>query len=551
MVLLIFTNVVSCLQPQPSPLRPDTQTDNENDIEFAPSFTLFHQSFDMNLENLLGPNTSFGLGPMKSLSFGLGGIGGSIDYSDPRTSPISIHRTASRVDKDKKENVQVLRASPSNDFGNVLRAASSNGSERKNGVMVLGDSVRVSSPSALEKKRSRSPAAARGKNIVLDGNARNLPFRLKNDVVAKENEKKEDKLDILEPPQKKTKAVKLSEMDLALFKIIENHQSAFGAFTFLLPGAKTVLSKKLDNTQHEIARRRINSALCAFGGSALPKQVRDKKTASQKKYEQMLPDRYYEDDNRLSWEVEEDSPVEISDEEVSAASKDKISSCDSTDYSAMSLQRNMGVMVYPALNAFVAAEPGVITPALSEMNNFFNDKKSPECTPAKGATTDTLPPASKPNSNLPMVSPDCVKLGSDKNSSINHAGGAAMSSQQLKGQSTTKKELKVPDHLFIKAQDLTPEQFKVVTEKKHESYVYPSLPVPYAQRKRMSNAVFAMSKSIPGLTDECAAVLSEARKKDAWDFAVAELMTQVVVLTHCEESDWKLDGLSKYLLSLG
>jgi hypothetical protein len=109
----------------------------------------------------------------------------------------------------------------------------------------------------------------------------------------------------------------------------------------------------------------------------------------------------------------------------------------------------------------------------------------------------------------------------------------------------------VPDHLFIDTQDLAPEQYRVISGKKHESYEYPSLPVPYAQRKRMSNAVFAMSKSIPGLTDECAAVLSEARKKDAWDFAVAELMTQVVVLTHCDENDWELDGLRKYLLTLG
>ncbi|KAL7510794.1 hypothetical protein ACHAXN_007684 [Cyclotella atomus] len=537
-------------EPQPSPLRPDK---SENDIEFAPSFALFNQSFDMNLESLLGPNASFGLGPMKSLSFGLGGLGGSIDYCDPRISPVNIHRVASRVngEKDKKENVQVLRASPSNSFGNVLRAASSNGSERKKGVMVLGDSVRVASPSALEKKRSRSPE----KNTVLDGNARNLPFRLKDDV----QEKESDDLDILEPPKKKkaTTHTKSFKMDLSFFKIIENHQSAFGAFTFLLPGARTVLSKKLDQSQSEMARRRINSALCAFGGLALPKQVRGKKSATQQKYEQMLPERYYEDDNRLSWEVEEDPPVEISEDEASTtAPKGKLSTCDSADFSAMSLQRNMGIMVYPALNAYVAAEPGVITPALVEMNNFVNSgKKSPECTPAKGDIT-TLPPVTT-NAKLPMVSPDCVKLGSDsstpddKNTSVNHSGGVAMSLQQSKGQSISKTEMTVPDHLFIDAQELAPEQYRVISDKKHESYEYPSLPVPYAQRKRMSNAVFAMSKSIPGLTDECAAVLSEARKKDAWDFAVAELMTQVVVLTHCEENDWELDGLSKYLLTLG
>jgi hypothetical protein len=82
-------------------------------------------------------------------------------------------------------------------------------------------------------------------------------------------------------------------------------------------------------------------------------------------------------------------------------------------------------------------------------------------------------------------------------------------------------------------------------------YLYPALPLPYGQRKRISNAMFAMSKSIPGLTDECASVLGDARREDAWDFAVAQLMTQVIVVTHCSVEDRRLDGLSKYLLTLG
>ena len=471
----------------------------------------------MNLENLLGPNASFGLGPMKSLSFGLGGgFGGSIDYAEA-PSPISIRRTS-----DKKEE----------------------------GVMILGDSVRVASPSALEKKRDREE-----KNIVLDGNARNLPFRLRDDEEKKMGDD-DGPLDVLVPPPSKKKKVMKhfsSSMDLASFKVIEAHSSVFRAFTYLLPGAKMALSKKGDNSApEEIARRRINSALCAFGGSALQK-TSSKKTAFQRQYEQMLPDRYYEDNNRLSWEVEEDPPVEISDEENSITSKNKLSLSDSTDYSALSLQRNMGVMIYPAINAFVAAEPGIITPALSEMNNFVSGK-SPECTPAKGATM-TLPPVTKSHKKLPMVSPDNVKFGPEssdqKNASANLAGGAWISNRNAKTHSISKKEMTVPDHLFIETQNLEPEQYRVVTDKSQQSYEYPSLPVPYEQRKRMSNAIFAMSKTIPGLTDECAAVLSEGRKQDAWDFMVAELMTQVVVLTQCSENDEKLDGLSQYLLTLG
>ncbi|KAL7490162.1 hypothetical protein ACHAW6_015895 [Cyclotella cf. meneghiniana] len=554
-------------EPQPSPLRPSP---DENDIQFAPSFTLFNQSFDMNLETLLGPNASFGLGPMKSLSFGLG-LGGSIDYSDNlRASPMGIHRAGSKADKSEKEedgqNVQVLRASPSNSFGNVLRAANSGGADgTKKGVMILGDSVRVASPSAIDKKRTRSPSP-KDTNIVLDGNARKLPFRLKDSNPSSDERAENSKVDAVGPPTKRLKMrSKSSRVDSGVLKILENHQSIFAAFSFLLPGAKAVLTKS-SNTHPdvEIARRRVNSALCAFGGSALPrKPFHHEKSASRQKYEELLPERYYEDDNRLSWEVEEDPPVEVSDEEDEDHSAESnrgksMLACDSMDgsFNVMSLQRNMGVMVYPAINAFMAAEPGVITPALSEMNNFVSGKKSPECTPGKG---QMQLPVSNPKSALPLVSPDSVKLGPDsqsgpenKNFSVNYAGGAWMSSRRSQGQTISKNGEAVPDQLFIETQELVSEQYRTIIEKKtSRSYDYPSLPVPYAQRKRMSNAVFALSKNIPGLTDECAVVLSEARKKDAWDFAVAELMTQVIVLTHCDEGDSRLEGLSKYLLTLG
>ena len=82
-------------------------------------------------------------------------------------------------------------------------------------------------------------------------------------------------------------------------------------------------------------------------------------------------------------------------------------------------------------------------------------------------------------------------------------------------------------------------------------YVYRALPLPYSQRKNISNAMFAMSKSLPGLTDECAHVLGEARRRDVWDFAVAELMVQVVLLTRCGVDDDRLDGLRSWLLGVG
>ena len=68
----------------------------------------------------------------------------------------------------------------------------------------------------------------------------------------------------------------------------------------------------------------------------------------------------------------------------------------------------------------------------------------------------------------------------------------------------------------------------------------------------MSDALFSLSKMVPKLTDECALVLTEARKKDRWDLAVAELMAQVICVIYCSpSSDYRLDGVRNYLLSMG
>lgn len=111
------------------------------------------------------------------------------------------------------------------------------------------------------------------------------------------------------------------------------------------------------------------------------------------------------------------------------------------------------------------------------------------------------------------------------------------------------------DLLFVETADLMPEQFRSVTAPKKgrqlDNYTYPALPLPYAQRKRLSDNLFSLSKEVPQLTDECAVVLREAREKDMWDLAVAELMTQVVVVIHCREGDSRFEGLRHYLLTLG
>ena len=114
------------------------------------------------------------------------------------------------------------------------------------------------------------------------------------------------------------------------------------------------------------------------------------------------------------------------------------------------------------------------------------------------------------------------------------------------------------DLLFVEEMELNPEQFRTVTpsklvddEENTAAFTYPALPLPYAQRKRLSDNLFSLSKEIPQLTDECASVLREARERDLWDLAVAELMTQVVVVVHCHDNDMQFEGLQRYLLTLG
>ena len=111
------------------------------------------------------------------------------------------------------------------------------------------------------------------------------------------------------------------------------------------------------------------------------------------------------------------------------------------------------------------------------------------------------------------------------------------------------------DLLFVEAMELKPEQFRVVTPSKltksPDAYNYPALPLPYAQRKRLSDNLCSLSNEVPMLVEECAQVLREARERDMWDLAVAELMTQVVVIIHCSDGDSRFEGLRQYLLTLG
>ena len=326
------------------------------------------------------------------------------------------------------------------------------------------------------------------------------------------------------------------------------------------------------------------------------------------KYEDALPSRYYENESRLSWEFEENPPVETlpddeaateNEEEGQSKNKEKqdqgnddktatsdddqyyISVDDNDEGSAdkdgnspakmryrcklcgqpkqnhtcpfqQALARSIGTMVYPAVNAFTADEPGTIAAPLSEMNNFVDvQKDGSETSPMRPSPDRSRTISSGPMTPSAQVTPETMRSSSrqSRSSSGRHGSRKRMYSH-FKGSSSDHGDL-----LFVEAMELKPEQFRIVSQlksrKTSEGYMYPALPLPYAQRKRLSDNLFSLSNDVPKLTDECAQVLRDAREKDMWDLAVAELMTQVIVIIHCNERDYRFEGLRQYLLTLG
>lgn len=396
-----------------------------------------------------------------------------------------------------------------------------------------------------------------------------------------------------------------------------------------------------------MARRRVESSVCAFGGNlrrgreALQAQSNreaifrgkggsdDKNAAAvtpsstdasggtnsqlarrRAKYENELSSRYYENESRLSWEFEENPPVEIplkdetdieatdgghtsvktehtplKDEKGSSeddlyclsvnddgdgASSEKGSSspqakmryrcklCGQPKQNhrcpyQQALARSIGAMVYPAVNAFTADEPGTIAAPLSEMNNFIDIQKDGEPSPLRPSPERMrhIPSMSTtPILSSAQVTPETMRSSSRQPRSSNRHGNKKRMYSHMKDGSTDHGDL-----LFVIAMELKPEQFRIVSQSKSrklsDAYIYPALPLPYEQRKRLSDNLFSLSNEVPNLTDECAQVLREAREKDLWDLAVAELMTQVIVIIHCSDRDYRFEGLRQYLLTLG
>mmetsp|Transcript_6017 Transcript_6017/g.10522 ORF Transcript_6017/g.10522 Transcript_6017/m.10522 type:complete len:301 (-) Transcript_6017:137-1039(-) len=189
-----------------------------------------------------------------------------------------------------------------------------------------------------------------------------------------------------------------------------------------------------------------------------------------------------------------------------------------------SMQRSIGVMVYPAVNAFSSKEPGDCAAPLSDMNNFvsYESDEQVEVTESPKAVTPVVPASPKAR----KLSPESTDK--ERANQPNLSGGRS----------------------FVDSITVRPEQFRAVTPLKG-LYRYMSIPLTFTERKRLSDTLFVMSQQVPAMVEEVSTLLHNAREAQEWDLAVAEILTQVVVALHCDEEDKQLDGLQQYLLNHG
>lgn len=313
--------------------------------------------------------------------------------------------------------------------------------------------------------------------------------------------------------------------------------------------------------------------------------------ARREAYEKTLRQQYFEHGDRLSWDVQANLPLTLDggdetfdDGDAFRRSENRCKKCNRIKegghvcpYSS-TLQRSIGVMVYPSANAHVADEPGMLATALCEMNNFIAIKSgsfengvsvSREKTPVIFSDGTIELPSAKivansdacsyvdvsPFRKRTLLAPATIfckpidDRRSDEEEGREDKQAEGVVSQQSGGE----------DLLFQPKMEITLDQYRAVTptddnaiNNESRDFIYPQVPLTFTQRKSMSDALFSLCNKVPKLTDECAMVLTEARKRDEWDLAVAELMTQVICVLQCSPlKDYKLEGLRRYLLTLG
>jgi len=218
-----------------------------------------------------------------------------------------------------------------------------------------------------------------------------------------------------------------------------------------------------------------------------------------------------------------------------------------------SLQRSIGIMVHPAVNAYTAREPGDLTKSLSEMNNFVSFESTENLPKSFPSSSYVTPETNKARDEIhsspsSLTTVDSIMEGGEKEEQ-------GMNTTPFSNRTKSKRRDKKP---FVKTLTLRQEHYRAVTPMASEDhngseccYQYPHVPLTFRERKRLSDTLFFLSKEIPDMTVPVASLLRTARDRNEWDLCVSELLTQIVVGLYCREGDHRLDGLQDYLLRLG
>ncbi len=354
--------------------------------------------------------------------------------------------------------------------------------------------------------------------------------------------------------------------------------------------------------------------MLAFGGIS-PRSLKGNSSYSKKEgeappqkaeYDKVLPMRYFDNNLRLSWDVEDDPPVGIPERSISDKPPKKIRKleddfkfkkdisedsedpkeddiqlfCGTVDESkedtesapkiaetpkmkyrcklcgqpkqnhicpfTQELQRSIGTNSYPALNAFQCSEPGRVAPALSSMNNFTDLDED-----------DTgIPSRSRDEHDKAVVTPDSGKSKKRRMQQPHYSSSVAygLVGKKRRVSKEDKQSYRGDESLILPTMEIKPEQYRTVSSRAVNSikaYEYTAVPLTFRQRKSMSDSLFDLCQEVSGLTEECSEVLLVARKTELWDLAIAELIVQTLVMLYCPSNDYSLEGLKRYLLTMG
>ena len=362
-----------------------------------------------------------------------------------------------------------------------------------------------------------------------------------------------------------------------------------------------------------IAQRRVKAAICAFGGNSIIRpfpmndrnvifRTRRQDRSPEEVYEEQLHHRYFFNGNRISWEVEEYPPVHTEVDEPNPArlrrddqegkrtnfhfpvdsliipettpndngragcipSLSELASSNGMELTKMkyhcklcgqpkmnhvcpfrqSVQRSIGIQVYPTANPFAANEPGALAPTLSDMNNIVirDGPAGGEFDDCDDAFSQTLLEFDYSMESIPRLCDGKASCESRKRS------------HDEMNEKTATAIVVVPQGPFADIVEVHAEQYRAVSPLSSQprgAYQYPPVALTFNERKKLSDTLFVMTQGIHQLSLDCASLLRDARERNLWDLAVAELLTQVVVALRCDEGDMCLDGLQQYLVHLG